>query len=459
MQRTLCVFLVVAMTFSGTGGAYAALNDRLQEVFDAFGLANLSPAGVYNSQNRGYLVGGSLTARLQNTPVNLFSISPPRLAVGCSGIDLYLGSFSYGSLTRYVDLLTQLGTGVVLGFAFQLAIKTLCEPCADVLNKLESAARMVNSLGRVQPCQSGMAIGKALAGDAASQSKVMNEMGQSWQTTKEAWGAISDIWEDRDDAATKDTSEVVTDLKTNPLATADDDPTGNLVWKILLEAGVAIDDAVMIQSSIGTVIVNDDGEVQVRPPLIKFEDLIGVHIGQTIELWTCADGTGVDECLVLARTANNTISGFRERVFTQLTTILGKIYSKTPLTVAEQNFVNVVPTPVFSMLVKMPQPVELGQAFINRIDSLTAVAMAYHWLSWASEQVASQAYKMTYKKKNWVGEGAVTKWEEKARDVVTRAQRSYALVYQVYQGENGGLEEFYRAFVKDGGQLIPERSK
>ena len=52
------------------------------------------------------------------------------MSVGCQGIDVYLGSFSYGKLDRYVQLLQQIGTGAVLGYAFQLAMKAICEDCA-----------------------------------------------------------------------------------------------------------------------------------------------------------------------------------------------------------------------------------------------------------------------------------------------------------------------------------------
>ena len=129
-----------------------SMNDALTNMFTSWGVGITSPPGAYESQSRGYFSGGGVSVRLWQDPMRLWSIAPPRLSVGCQGIDVYLGSFSYGKLDRYVQLLQQIGTGAVLGYAFQLAMKAICEDCADVLNKIEAAARALNAAGRIQPC-------------------------------------------------------------------------------------------------------------------------------------------------------------------------------------------------------------------------------------------------------------------------------------------------------------------
>ena len=49
---------------------------------------------VYKGAERGYYFGGSFSGRVPVKSDPLVSIQPPRLSVGCGGIDVFTGSFS-----------------------------------------------------------------------------------------------------------------------------------------------------------------------------------------------------------------------------------------------------------------------------------------------------------------------------------------------------------------------------
>ena len=62
-------------------------------------------------------------------------------------------------------------------------------------------------MGRVQPCREGETIGRALAGDTDSQTRLRDQIGGVFQRSKELGGAISDIWADRDTAQNQTTAD------------------------------------------------------------------------------------------------------------------------------------------------------------------------------------------------------------------------------------------------------------
>lgn len=152
---------------------------------------------AYEGQERGYFVGGSASVRwgFQDRP--LVSFTPPSLKVGCSGIDIVMGGFSYLNFEHLVQKLQAI-LAAAPGFAFRIALKTLCEACDNVLASLENISTAINSLN-VDSCQASKAIGawaggelaKAIGHDSssgsssswfASQTKAIKDATNTWKT-------------------------------------------------------------------------------------------------------------------------------------------------------------------------------------------------------------------------------------------------------------------------------------
>jgi conjugative transfer pilus assembly protein TraH len=65
--------------------------------------------------------------------------------VGCGGIDLFAGSFSFINEAQFVALLKNIGQNA-LGYFFQLALKSMAPEIAVTLEWLQDQAQKINAL-------------------------------------------------------------------------------------------------------------------------------------------------------------------------------------------------------------------------------------------------------------------------------------------------------------------------
>lgn len=99
----------------------------------------------------GFYFGGyhmrNATPQIKN--LKIVDIIPPVANAGCGGIDIQLGGLSFVSFSALKDnfqsLMSNAG-GAALGYAFQLALSTLCKECSTLLNDLQNLANAINSL-------------------------------------------------------------------------------------------------------------------------------------------------------------------------------------------------------------------------------------------------------------------------------------------------------------------------
>jgi|CXWL01.1.fsa_nt_gi conjugative transfer pilus assembly protein TraH len=406
--RTICIwFCVLTLLLVPVLSEAQSLDSSLQNMFASWGTGVTTPPGSYQSQSKGYFSGGGVSVRTFQNSFNVFSVAPPRLSVGCQGIDVYLGAFSYGKLSRYVNLLTQIGTSAVLGYAFQLAMKAICPDCADVLNKIEAAARALNVAGRIQPCQTGNEIAKALSGDESAQNRLASRYGDAWQKMKEAGASIGDVFEDRDTTATQTTQQATTAMKGTTY-----DVTGNLVWDVLGLAGADDMTRRLIMSATGTVIVDDTGDVQTREPTLTFEQLVDTDTGDTVRVFDCG---GTPECLTPIVVGDTTVQGFHNRVYDALTTIVTAIQVGTALAAADITLINMSPAPMYRMISEYGRDPQMADQIVRLSAEMIAADMAYQWMRWAGQEVSRNVDGMKKQKPEFPGDIAKFKTELRAR--------------------------------------------
>lgn len=96
-------------------------------------------------QNRGYFNAGSFSARWHNSNDYLFTAMPPKVKGGCGGIDIFMGGFSFLN-AEYLTAKLQKIMSAAPAAAFDIALKTLCEPCSNTIKSLEALANSLNSL-------------------------------------------------------------------------------------------------------------------------------------------------------------------------------------------------------------------------------------------------------------------------------------------------------------------------
>jgi conjugative transfer pilus assembly protein TraH len=171
--------------------ATADLDDALQSMYVVTG----NEPNIYQSQRRLGIDAGYLRLRAPVNTFNVVNFSPPRFDVGCGGLDLYGGSFSFINAEQFRQLLRQIGANA-LGYAFKLALSSICADCEAQLTQLmndiaEKTQMQVDSCKWAQGLVEDSA--KAL-GFKFEQEHSMEEAAQG--TFGDTWEAIQSMFDD-----------------------------------------------------------------------------------------------------------------------------------------------------------------------------------------------------------------------------------------------------------------------
>lgn len=127
-MKILSIFVLIFFTFNTATAGW--LNDWYNNI-------SVNKPGVFQLQDRGLLVGGSFTSKTKLKTDNLFSIQPPRIKVGCGGIDIFLGSFSFLNPEYLIEKAKRIIQAAPY-FAFDLALSVLCHECAAAMKWIQS---------------------------------------------------------------------------------------------------------------------------------------------------------------------------------------------------------------------------------------------------------------------------------------------------------------------------------
>ena len=137
---------ILAITALSVGFSLST-NVSAMDLGQAFGsltgtntMTSTQAAMVYKSAARTSVDIGGVEMRVPRSSVNLFSITPPSLSVGCSGISAHFGGFSYISGQQIQQFISHIEQGIP-GAVLQLAIKLLCPQCEAVLQAMEKLAQ------------------------------------------------------------------------------------------------------------------------------------------------------------------------------------------------------------------------------------------------------------------------------------------------------------------------------
>ncbi len=158
MLKRICSILVMLSIITAPIGVYA--DEMSNYMIDTLNnLSNLTPH-AYEGQQRGYFIGGSLSTRIPNDVIQPFSYTPPQFHVGCNGIDVVMGGFSYLNFDYIVKKLQSILQAAPF-LAFDIAIQTLCEQCRSAMNSAEHFSQLINKLN-FSSCKSAEALVAAL---------------------------------------------------------------------------------------------------------------------------------------------------------------------------------------------------------------------------------------------------------------------------------------------------------
>lgn len=158
----------LAMTVIGPTVARADSQALLDDLFDVY--VNTTPGQVLDTQRRGGYTFGSVVARSRVVRPNLISFDPPSISGGCSGIDLYGGSFSFINKDQLTQALRAIASNA-LSYAFTLALEGVCPTCMQKMEKLRDWVNEIN-LEMRDSCRFGQTLVDASGLDEWHESRV-----------------------------------------------------------------------------------------------------------------------------------------------------------------------------------------------------------------------------------------------------------------------------------------------
>lgn len=135
---SLSVILAISPVASQAG-----LKEALNQVF----VGTSTSGQTFETQRLNGVYGGSMTLRPIGKGISIVQLAAPRIDAGCGGIDIFFGSFSFVNGEQFEQLLRSLASSAV-GFAIKSAIQAMCNPCAAIINELETAIRELNALAK-----------------------------------------------------------------------------------------------------------------------------------------------------------------------------------------------------------------------------------------------------------------------------------------------------------------------
>ncbi len=101
--------------------------------------------GYFEGQARGYATAGGFSARWPSRNDYLLSAQPPKLKVGCGGIDFFGGSLSFLDPDMLVQKLQNILTNSAF-LAFDMALASLCPMCSNLMKSAEDLSNQLNSM-------------------------------------------------------------------------------------------------------------------------------------------------------------------------------------------------------------------------------------------------------------------------------------------------------------------------
>lgn len=195
---TASMFTVFAM-FTAEAHASGWVDDWLSQ-------KSGSGASYIEGQERGYYSGGNMSMRWQDTTSYPITTNVPHIKSGCGGIDVFMGGFSFMNadyLTKKLQSILSNASAV----AFDLALKTLCEQCANTITKMESISDSLNHL-QMSECAAGKSLvatvadatdwklkdaDRAALGEAISYDKISNGVSDMWTTLTTSQRAANNV--------------------------------------------------------------------------------------------------------------------------------------------------------------------------------------------------------------------------------------------------------------------------
>lgn len=144
LRRAGNALSALAVASMAAGPVHANVGSELNNFFNDMGAAaNATGPVAYQGQSAGYYSGGNIWTRFPQRSVNPVNLQLPSVKAGCGGIDVFSGSFSFINSDEIVAMLKATANNA-LGFAFQLAIKSISPQISATIEEMAQKAQQMN---------------------------------------------------------------------------------------------------------------------------------------------------------------------------------------------------------------------------------------------------------------------------------------------------------------------------
>lgn len=347
---------LVAMLNVAATPAIASIESEMTSFFNGTMVNTTSPS-AYRTQAASYYSLGGIYARNQVKNANLVTVQAPSLKMGCGGIDVFAGGFSYINAGELVSMMKAIGSNA-LGLAFKMGIETICPMCAKTIEELRSMAQDMNSLN-INSCNTAQALVGGMFGK--------NDQSESLlcQAVGDRTGRFSDrvaAWNGCGNGATR--KSVMNNLPAEVKSIYE--PNTNYAWKALKDGRAGVwdrDMAQLIMTLTGTLITKPGAEAEAGPVYTTVPQgadsnaiLNALFDGSssTIRVLSCeaALPSGEDRCVAptVTERAFNSANSMKARVSALVDSMLAKTEFDQAPSESELRLLNSTSLPLYKII-------------------------------------------------------------------------------------------------------------
>lgn len=406
---------VALCALAAAGMAAAPVNAQvgaeLNDFFNDMGAsANATGPTAYQGQSAGYYSGGNIWTRFPQKSVNPVNLQLPSIKAGCGGIDVFSGSFSFINTDEIVAMLKATANNA-LGFAFQLAIKSISPQIASTIEEMAQKAQQMNQFN-MNSCETAQNLVGGLWGKSdRMSSEICKSIGNSQ-------GLFSDWAKGRHECGTGGQRESTIAANSDPTIPSE---SYNFTWEMLKQSYPSFSDEFReyLMTFVGTVIYYQDGD----PSGKRGYQFVGS--GDRALLTALLDGTnsvtmldcrGDDKCLepVTQTMSVSQAQALKPRVRAMIESMNGKVRSNAALTTDEIGLLGATTIPLYK-IISVNAAATLGGMTDNEMNDLAEIvsmdlldALAQQYYGYASRGVG------TFQNAN---EEALSQWREQITSV------------------------------------------
>lgn len=370
VMRSGIVLSALAVASMAAAPVQANVGAELNSFFDDMGAAaNATGPVAYQGQSAGYYSGGNIWTRFPQRSVSPVNLQLPSVRAGCGGIDVFSGSFSFINSDEIVAMLKATANNA-LGFAFQLAIKSISPQISATMEEMAQKAQQMNQFN-MNSCEAAQNLVGGLWGKSdRMSSEICKSIGNSQ-------GLFSDWAKGRHECGTGGQREATLRANNDPSIPA---ASYNFTWEMLKQSypSFSVEFREYLMTFVGTVIYYQDGDTSGK----RGYQFVGQ--GDRALLTALLDGTNAvtmlrcdtsDKCLNPS-TQGMSVSAsqaLKPRVRAMIESMNAKLRSNAALTPDEIGLLGATTIPLYK-IISVNAAATLGGMTANDMNDLAEIA-------------------------------------------------------------------------------------